>query len=188
LLGHKGEDTYRALGGNDTIFANSGSRDKVIDCGEGTADSAVIDLAAIGDPAPIGCEFVREGAANEFQEEIELPVPAPVTVSPPSQAPTPAAPKPKPDRTPPRTKLLGHRAKLLRVAPRHRAAVTLRFAASERSRFECKLDAHPYRRCRSPLHARLAPGRHTFRVFAIDAAGNRDRTPALLRLRVVARR
>jgi Ca2+-binding RTX toxin-like protein len=190
LLGHKGEDIYRALGGNDTIFANSGSPDKVIDCGEGTEDSAVIDLAAVGDPPPIGCERVREGAANEFQEEIELPLPAPVTVAPPSPTPAPTAPAPKPklDRTPPRTKLLRRPGALLRVAPRHRAAVTFRFAASERSRFECKLDSRPYRRCRSPLHARLAPGRHTFRVFAIDAAGNRDRTPALLHLRVVPRR
>jgi Ca2+-binding RTX toxin-like protein len=195
LLGHKGEDIYRALGGDDTIFANSGTRDKVIDCGEGTEDSAVIDLASVGDPAPIGCERVREGAANEFQEEIELPLPAPVTVPPPSPtqtpttpAPTPKPTKPKPDRTPPRTELLRRPAALLRVAPRHRAVVVIRFAASERSHFECKLDSRPYRSCRSPLRVRLAPGAHTFRVFAIDAAGNRDQTPALLHLRVVTRR
>jgi Ca2+-binding RTX toxin-like protein len=190
LLGHKGEDIYRALGGDDTIFANSGTRDKVIDCGEGTADAAVVDLAAIGDPVPIGCESVREGGANEFQETIEQPLPAPIA-TPPSPSPPPVTPAPKPprpDRTPPRTKLLRHPAKLLRVAPHRRAAVTIRFAASERSGFECKLDSHPYRRCRSPLRARLGPGRHTFRVYAIDAAGNRDKTPALLHLRVVTRR
>jgi Ca2+-binding RTX toxin-like protein len=195
LLGHHGADIYRAQGGDDTVFANSGTRDKVIDCGEGSADSAVIDLAAIGDPPPIECESVREGGANEFQETIEQPLPASVTVTPPSPTQTPPVttppPKPKtpkPDRTAPRTKLLRHPAKLLRVAPHRRAAVTIRFAASERSGFECKLDSRPYRRCRSPLRARLAPGRHTFRVYAIDAAGNRDRTPALLRLRVVTRR
>jgi Ca2+-binding RTX toxin-like protein len=196
LLGHHGSDIYRSLGGDDTIFANSGTADKVIDCGEGTADAAVVDLAAVGDPAPIECESVREGGANEFQEEIELPIPAPVTVTPPSQtqtppvttAPMPEKTKPTPDRTPPRTRLLGHPVKLLRVAPHHRAALVLRFAASERSRFECKLDSRPYRGCRSPLRVRLAPGRHTIRVFAIDAAGNRDKTPALLHLGVVTRR
>ncbi|HEY2479552.1 MAG TPA: calcium-binding protein [Solirubrobacterales bacterium] len=188
LLGHRGEDTYRALGGNDTLFANSGTRDRVIDCGEGSEDSAVIDLAAIGDPAPIGCERVREGTAEEFQTEIEQPVPAPVTVPPPAATqPPPAPPNPKPDRTPPHTKLLRHPAKLIRVAPHHAAAGAFRFAADERSRFECKLDARPYRRCHSPLRARLRPGRHAFRVFAIDAAGNRDRTPALFRFAVVAR-
>jgi Ca2+-binding RTX toxin-like protein len=186
LLGHRGEDIYRALGGNDTIFANSGTPDKVIDCGEGTEDTAVIDLATIGDPPPIGCERVREGKAEEFRTEIEEPRP---TSSPPLPATTPpptppATPKPKPDRTPPRTKLLRSPAKLLRVAPRHRAAAVFRFAASERSHFECKLDAKPYRRCRSPLRVLLAPGRH---VFAIDAAGNRDRTPALVHVRVVTR-
>jgi Ca2+-binding RTX toxin-like protein len=188
LLGHRGEDTYRALGGNDTIFANSGTRDRVIDCGEGSEDSAVIDLAAVGDPAPIGCERVREGAANDLQTEIEQPVPAPLTVAPPTTTESPAtATKPKPDRTPPRTELLRRPAKLVRVAPHHRAAVVFGFGANERSRFECKLDARPYRRCRSPLRAQLRPGRHAFRVFAIDAAGNRDRSPALFRFRVVTR-
>jgi Ca2+-binding RTX toxin-like protein len=193
LLGHRGEDTYRALGGNDSIFANSGTRDRVIDCGEGE-DRAVIDLAAVGDPAPVGCEQVRQGTANEFETEIERPVPAPATV-PPSTTPTPTTPpspppvvKPKPtiDRTAPQTKLLRRPAKLVRVRPHRAAAVIFRFAASERSRFECKLDAKPYRRCHSPVRAKLRPGRHTFRIYAIDAAGNRDKTPALVKLRVVA--
>jgi Ca2+-binding RTX toxin-like protein len=184
LLGHRGEDTYRALGGNDTIFANSGTRDRVIDCGEGE-DTAVVDLAAVGDPAPIGCERVREGSANEFETEIEQPVPAPVTVPPPTPPP-PVTKKPKPDRTPPRTKLLRRPAQVVRVRPHRAAPVVFRFAASERSRFECKLDAKPYLRCHSPLRARLRPGRHTFRVFAIDAAGNRDKTPVLVKLRVVS--
>lgn len=188
ILGHKGEDTYRALGGDDSIFANSGTRDRVIDCGEGT-DSAVIDLAAVGDPAPIGCEQVREGTADEFQLEIEQPQPAPLTLPATPVVPAPVVPqpvKPKPDRTPPRTKLLRRPPGVVRVAPHHRAAVAFRFGASESARFECRLDAKPFRRCRSPLRTHLAVGRHTFRVFAIDAAGNRDKTPALVKLRVVS--
>jgi hypothetical protein len=184
FLGHKGEDSYRALGGDDSILANSGTRDRVIDCGEGN-DSAVIDLAAVGDPAPVGCERVREGTANEFQLEIEQPLPAPLT--PPVTAPAPPPAKPKPDRKPPLTKVLRRPPAVVRVAPRHRAAVVLRFGASESSRFECKLDAKPYRRCHSPLRAKLAIGRHTFRVVAIDAAGNRDKTPALVKVQVLAR-
>jgi Ca2+-binding RTX toxin-like protein len=181
LLGHTGEDTYRALGGDDTIFANAGTRDRAIDCGEGD-DTAVIDLAAIGDPAPIGCEQVREGTPNEFETAIELPLPVPVTPAPITNPPP--VKKPKRDRTPPRTKIVKRPAKLVRVAPRHAAAVDFRFGANEPSRFECKLDARPYRRCRSPLHARLRPGAHAFGVFAVDAAGNRDKTPALFRFRV----
>jgi Ca2+-binding RTX toxin-like protein len=106
----------------------------------------------------------------------------------------PGGTKPKPDRTPPRTKLLGPASRTLRVAGGRgtrgaragRAALTIRFAADERSHFECKLDGKAYRACRSPYRANLAVGRHTFRVFAIDAAGNRDRTPAVVHLRVVA--
>jgi Ca2+-binding RTX toxin-like protein len=188
LLGHTGADTYRALGGDDTVFANSGSRDLAIDCGEGT-DAAVIDFAAtIGDPAPIGCESVREAKPNEYRTQVEEPPPAPIVEPPPPPVqPTPPTPqpKPKPDRTPPRTKLLGHPAKVLHAARGQRAAITFRFAASERSHFECKLDARAFHSCRSPFRARLAAGRHTFRVYAIDAAGNRDRTPALLHFRVV---
>lgn len=219
LLGHFGADIYRAGAGNDTVFANSGSRDLAIDCGEGT-DAAVIDFAStIGDPTPTGCESVREGAPNEYRTQVEEPPP---TEEPPAEEPPPAPPleppppattgttgagttgtghagtgKPgsgtagqstsKPDRTPPRTRLVGHPAKVLRVAHGRRATVTFRFAANERSHFECKVDSRAYRGCRSPFRARLALGRHTFRAYAIDAAGNRDRTPALLRLRVTSR-
>jgi hypothetical protein len=220
LLGHTGADTYRANGGNDTVFANSGSRDLTIDCGEGT-DAAVIDFAAtIGDPAPVGCESIREAKPNEYRTQVEEPPPGEEPPPPAEEPPTapPAEPPPpttttgtigtgqngtgkpgsgqggtaekstvKPDRTPPRTKLLGHPAKVLH-ARGGRAAITLRFAASERSHFECKLDARAFHSCRSPFHARLAAGRHTFRVYAIDAAGNRDRTPSLLHLRVIAAR
>jgi Ca2+-binding RTX toxin-like protein len=177
LLGHKGEDTYYARGGNDNILANSGSRDRVIDCGPGL-DQAIIDFASIGDPTPIECESVREGAAEEFKE---LPL-----LSEPPPPPLPPPPPPPPDRTPPRTKLLRHPAKLLRVAPGRRKLIAFRFAASEPSTFECKLDRKPYKPCGSPRAFRVGIGPHSFRVFAIDAAGNRDGTPALFKLRVLA--
>ncbi|HEX4669219.1 MAG TPA: calcium-binding protein [Solirubrobacterales bacterium] len=173
LLGHKGEDTYHARGGNDSILANSGSRDRVIDCGPGL-DQATIDFASIGDPTPIECERVREGAAEEFNE-LEL-----------LTEPPPPPPPPPPDRRPPRTKLLRHPAKVLRVAPGRRKLVAFRFAASEPSTFECKLDRKPYKPCRSPRAFRVGIGPHSLRIFAIDAAGNRDPTPALFKFRVVA--
>ena len=173
LLGHKGEDTYHARGGNDSILANSGSRDRVIDCGPGL-DQATIDFASIGDPAPIECERLREGAAEEFKE-LEL-----IT----QPLPPPPPPPPPVDRKPPRTKLSAHPAKLLRTASRHRRVV-FRFASSERgSHFRCKLDGKPYRACVSPRAYNVALGRHAVRIVAIDAAGNADRTPALFRFLV----
>jgi hypothetical protein len=56
----------------------------------------------------------------------------------------------------------------------------LTFSASEPgSRFECSLDSAPFAACTTPHNlSGLAAGTHTFRVRAIDAAGNIDLTPA----------
>jgi Ca2+-binding RTX toxin-like protein len=179
LLGHKGADAYFALGGNDSILANSGSADRVINCGPGF-DQATIDLASKAvDPAPIECERVREGAVEEFNEQPLLSEPPPPVVPAP----------PKPDRTPPRTQLLRHPAKLLKVAAGRRKLVAFRFAANEAgSHFQCKLDRGDYAGCRSPRKYRVAAGRHVFRVLAVDAAGNRDRSPSVFQFRVAAAR
>jgi Ca2+-binding RTX toxin-like protein len=167
LLGHKGEDTYFALGGADSILANAGSRDRIINCGQGL-DQATIDFASVGDPAPVECEQVREGAAEEFKE---LPL---LTEPPP----------PPPDRTAPRTKLLRHPGKLLWTNGKRRHVV-FRFTSNERgSHFRCKLDRKPYRPCASPRAYTVGLGRHAVRIFAVDAAGNADRSPALFRFRV----
>lgn len=68
----------------------------------------------------------------------------------------------------------------------HGRGLKFRFRADEPdSSFRCRLDDQRWRRCRSPhvLH-RAAIGRHTFRVQATDAAGNRERKPASWRFRV----
>lgn len=53
------------------------------------------------------------------------------------------------------------------------------------SHFECKLDKRGFRPCRSPFVRRLAPGRHTFRLRAVSAAGVLDLTPAIFRWRIL---
>jgi Ca2+-binding RTX toxin-like protein len=172
LLGHKGEDTYHARGGNDNLLANSGSRDRVIDCGPGL-DQAIVDFASIADPTPIECERVREGAAEEFKE-LELL----------SEPPPPLPPPPPPDRTPPQTRITAHPPKLVWTRGSRRRVV-FHFTSSEAgSAFRCRLDRAPFRPCRSPRAYRLRRGRHAFRVFAVDPAGNRDRSPALFRFRI----
>jgi hypothetical protein len=62
------------------------------------------------------------------------------------------------------------------------------FRSSEAgSRFECKLDRKKVARCKSPRrYTGLKPGRHSFSVWAIDAAGNKDPTPAKRSFRVPA--
>jgi hypothetical protein len=52
--------------------------------------------------------------------------------------------------------------------------------------FECVLDSRPVRNCASPTRYRnVRSGRHVFLVFATDAAGNLDSTPAVYRWRIV---
>lgn len=175
LLGHKGPDTYLALAGADSILANSGDDDPLIDCGD-DVDSAIIDRRPqFDDAAPVNCENVREGDPNEFQTITELP-PPPLLEPPP--------PPPRPDTRPPRTRITARPAALL-LAQNGRRRVAFRFASNEAgSTFRCRIDRRPFRLCTSPRVFNVGLGRHAVRIFAIDPAGNRDRTPAVLRFRV----
>jgi Right handed beta helix region len=70
----------------------------------------------------------------------------------------------------------------------HKRTAKFKFVSSEAgSTFQCKLDRRPFKPCRSPKrYKRLKPGKHVFKVRAIDAAGNRDKTPAARKFRVLA--
>jgi hypothetical protein len=80
------------------------------------------------------------------------------------------------DNTAPETELLSSPPPLT-----NDRAAGFTFAAGEPSRFECSFDGSTFATCGSPTtYAALADGSHTFRVRAIDAAGNVDPTPAAL--------
>ena len=169
LLGRPGADSYFALAGDDLILANSGDVDTWIDCGEGAADMALVDRPPIADPAPVGCEAVGEADPNSFE---------------PPQLVKPPVVKPPPDRTAPRTRLTRGPAKQVSTRRRFRRVV-FAFASNEPgSSFRCRLDRRPYFPCRSPRAYAVRPGRHVFRVFAIDAAGNGDPSPTRFSFRV----
>jgi Ca2+-binding RTX toxin-like protein len=173
LLGRSGPDAYFAGPGEDSILANSGDADVAIDCGSDD-DEATIDRPQYGDPAPVECESVYEADPNDFRTRTLLP-------PPPLPKPPPPAPA---DTRPPQTRLTAHPRALLRTPKKFRR-VAFRFASSEvGSSFRCKLDSKPFRPCASPRAYRVKAGRHAFRVFAIDAAGNRDLTPSVFRFRV----
>lgn len=175
LLGHKGPDTYLALAGADSILANSGDDDPLIDCGA-DLDSAIVDRRPqFNDAVPIDCETVREGDPNEFRTVTELP-PPPLVEPPPPR-----------DRKPPRTRVTAHPPAVVLTSRRLRQ-VAFRFASNEPgSSFRCRIDRRPFRPCASPRTYVVGLGRHAVRIFAVDPAGNRDRTPALLRFRVKPR-
>ncbi len=179
LLGRRGEDSYHAGAGNDTILANSGTPtpdpDPVIDCGEGY-DTAEIDYPQNGpDATPVECESVLELPPNSFRPAQTPPGPEPIA------APEPAAPQPAIDRTPPQT-TLHHRPPHRTYTRRKWRRVAFAYGSSEpASRFRCKIDRRPYAPCGPLRRLRLRLGRHTFRAYAIDAAGNRDRSPVVYR-------
>ncbi len=89
-----------------------------------------------------------------------------------------------PDTTPPETTITKKPTK------RHPNRSIFRFESSEPgSAFECSLDDRRFKPCSSPVvYRHLDRGRHDFAVFAIDAAGNRDPTPATARFRVRGRK
>jgi Ca2+-binding RTX toxin-like protein len=190
LLGRDGSDSYSAGGGEDSILANSGDSDLSIDCGDGF-DTAQIDIPThtatedFEDPAPINCEAVHERAPNSFRPPDTPPGPESKGALPANPG-TPAPKKPKSvrDRTPPRTSILRHPPKLV-FAAGPRRTVSFTFSSNEPgASFRCKLDRVPFKDCRSPRRYRVRTGRHTVQIFAIDAAGNRDRSPALVKFQV----
>lgn len=71
------------------------------------------------------------------------------------------------------------------VKPGKRSA-TFGFRSTEPgSSFRCKLDRKPFIACTSPRTYRgLSGGRHTFKVVAVDAAGNASTTPAVIHFSV----
>jgi CSLREA domain-containing protein len=79
------------------------------------------------------------------------------------------------DKTPPDTKIVKGPPKKT-----HKRAVKFKFTATEGgSSFQCKLDRKPFKPCSSPKkYKKLKPGKHVFKVRAIDKAGNVDPTPA----------
>jgi hypothetical protein len=84
------------------------------------------------------------------------------------------------DRQPPDTRIVKGPA---RDSYAHEAK--FRFVSTEaQSRFQCKVDLKPWRGCRNPYKRWVGPGKHVFKVRAIDRYGNVDQTPARFGWRV----
>ncbi|HYQ79714.1 MAG TPA: choice-of-anchor Q domain-containing protein [Solirubrobacterales bacterium] len=100
----------------------------------------------------------------------------------------PPAPGPEPvritetpaDRTAPNTRIVSG-------PPRntYKTKAKFRFASSEpQSSFQCRLDKKKWRACANPFKRSVKPGKHVFKVRAIDRFGNVDPTPARFGWRV----
>ncbi len=190
LLGRDGPDNYFAGAGEDLLLVNSGDSDPTVECGEGF-DTALVDFApAFTDGPPVDCESVEERAPNSFRPPDTPPEPEPepepelepepepeLKFPPPPPKPSESEPEPpRRDGVDPATQLRRHPAVLL-LAPGKKRRVSFSFASEPGAHFRCKLDRQPWRPCRSPRSYLLGPGHHTFRIYAIDIAGNRDHSP-----------
>jgi len=99
---------------------------------------------------------------------------------PPSAPSSPPASGGSPDTTAPETKIDKSR---FRIAAR---TATFWFSASETAQgFLCRLDKGDFKSCGSPrTYKRLKPGKHAFRVKAVDAAGNLDSSAAVAKFKI----
>ncbi|HEY5710249.1 MAG TPA: NosD domain-containing protein [Solirubrobacterales bacterium] len=78
----------------------------------------------------------------------------------------------------------------IRKGPKKKSQSTtakFKFTSSEAgSTFQCKLDKKPAKKCKSQKKYKgLKPGKHVFKVWATDAAGNKDPTPAKKKFEVL---
>ena len=141
----------------------------------GTIYSIMIDGSAFSFPG--GSAPVVQGS---FELKLERFRPAESDPSTPAESASQETSRPPADTTPPQTKLRK------RVLKRRPAIFVFHLDSNESgSTFRCNLDKRRYAKCRSPKRFKhLKPGRHKLKVFAVDAAGNRDRSPAVAHFRV----
>jgi hypothetical protein len=130
----------------------------------GTTDTYVsiasvqLDIAATLEPDADG-----DGFGDETQDKCPA--------DPAVQAAAGACPVP--DRTAPQT--------ALNVTPKKgstKRKATFAFSSEPGATFKCSHDGSPFSDCTSPLSFNAKPGLHSFVVFAKDAAGNVDDSPA----------
>lgn len=104
-----------------------------------------------------------------FELQVPPPGPGPVLVS---EVPS--------DRQAPNTRIVKGPAR-----DSYEREAKFRFASTEaQSTFQCKVDKSRWRGCRTPYKRTVKPGKHVFKVRAIDRFGNVDPTPARFGWRV----
>jgi hypothetical protein len=133
----------------------------------GSAFGSAIDQRGLPRPSDFPVISNTEGGDGSdigaFELQAPAPVAGPVVVT---EVPT--------DRRPPNTRIVRGPARVT-----FERTAKFRFASSEaQSSFQCRLDKKKWHRCTSPNRPSVRPGKHVFKVRAIDRFGNVDPTPA----------
>jgi hypothetical protein len=146
------------------------------------AGSALIDR---GDPvAPVAGETDIDGQARAMSAGVCPPVPVRRDIGADEFVPGGGAGECS-SPTRPNTSV---RARHRFVTAKKRVKVRLRLSATEAgSTFLCKVDRGKLHACKASFPVWLKLGRHTITVTAVDAAGNTDPSPAVFKVRVVAK-
>jgi hypothetical protein len=163
--------------------ANAGAGEIESTLGEASADEEGAWEVAYATPVPAGTPVAatQTGPGSGTSELTVAAVPAgPVQACPfsagcgGSRANVPPAPQTKIFKGPKGKRFVG-------------ATAAFKFRASVKgSTFQCGLDDKRFRRCHSPqVYTGLKPGKHVFRVRAVNSAGKADPTPAKLKFTVL---
>lgn len=177
----KGTDLVAVVAGLDPLKDNGGPTPThalltgSIAIDRGKAFGADVDQRGLPRPSDFTSLSNAEGGDGSDIGAFELQVPAAsegggaVLVS---EIPT--------DRQPPNTRIVNGPART-----GYERKAKFRFASSEaQSTFQCKVDKRRWRGCRNPYKHSVEPGKHLFKVRAIDRFGNADPTPARFGWRV----
>jgi CSLREA domain-containing protein len=126
----------------------------------------------------VATQSLDGGTSSLGENAITPPDPPPTCADTPSMCvkpdtPVPPAPQPQPGSTP---DVIAPKV-TIKKAPKAKSSSTMakfKFVSDEAgSKFQCRLDKGKFKNCRSPkTYKKLKPGKHVFKVRAIDKAGN----------------
>jgi hypothetical protein len=135
-----------------------------------------VDQRGLPRPSDFASISNTEGGDGSDIGAFELQVPPPAVSG---SGPVLVSQQPA-DRRPPDTRIVKGPARST-----YETKAKFRFASTEaQSSFQCKVDKKKWAGCRNPAKRTVKPGKHLFKVRAIDRFGNVDPTPARFGWRV----
>jgi hypothetical protein len=140
----------------------------------GKSFGATVDQRGLPRPSDFAAISNSEGGDGSDIGAFELQAPPVPGAEPARVTEVPA------DTAPPNTHILRGPARL-----GFKRLAKFRFASTEpQSHFQCKLDKKKWKACGNPFRRSVKPGKHLFKVRAIDRFGNVDPVPARFGWRV----
>jgi hypothetical protein len=141
----------------------------------GNSFGVTVDQRGFPRPSDFPDVSNKEGGDGSDIGAFELQVPTAPSSAEPARVTEVAS-----DTTAPNTRIVSGPARL-----GFKRLAKFRFASTEpQSTFQCKLDKKKWRGCSNPFKRSVKPGRHRFKVRAIDRFGNVDPSPARFGWRV----